>query len=67
MPPYRAVDANWLLIGHVRTLRTLQVVLVALAIVVFGRGMRGPAVAVTVADDTVVRWLAGLHAPGWGS
>jgi tRNA A-37 threonylcarbamoyl transferase component Bud32 len=40
------------------------VVLVALAIVVFGRGMRGPAVAVTVADDTVVRWLAGLHAPG---
>jgi tRNA A-37 threonylcarbamoyl transferase component Bud32 len=40
------------------------VVLVVLAIVVFGRGMRGPAVAVTVADDTVVRWLAGLHAPG---
>jgi membrane-associated phospholipid phosphatase len=40
------------------------VVLVALAIVVFGRGIRGPAVAVTVADDTVVRWLAGLHAPG---
>jgi tRNA A-37 threonylcarbamoyl transferase component Bud32 len=42
------------------------VVLVALAIVVFGRGMRGPAVAVTVADDAVVRWLAGLHAPGLG-
>jgi tRNA A-37 threonylcarbamoyl transferase component Bud32 len=42
------------------------VVLVALAIMVFGRGMRGPAVAVTVADDTVVRWLAGLHAPGLG-
>jgi hypothetical protein len=40
------------------------VVLVALAIMVFGSGMRGPAVAVTVADDTVVRWLAGLHAPG---
>ena len=40
------------------------VVLVALAIVVFGRGMRGPAVAITVADDTVVRWLAGLDAPG---
>jgi tRNA A-37 threonylcarbamoyl transferase component Bud32 len=38
--------------------------LIALAIVVFGRGMRGPAVAVTVADDAVVRWLAGLEAPG---
>ena len=38
--------------------------LIALAIVVFGRGMRGPAVAITVADDTVVRWLAGLDAPG---
>jgi hypothetical protein len=42
------------------------VVLIALAIVVFGRGMRGPAVAVTVADDAVVRWLAGLQAPGLG-
>jgi tRNA A-37 threonylcarbamoyl transferase component Bud32 len=42
------------------------VVLIALAIVVFGRGMRGPAVAVTVADDAVVRWLAGLDAPGLG-
>jgi tRNA A-37 threonylcarbamoyl transferase component Bud32 len=40
------------------------VVLIALAIVAFGRGMRGPAVAVTVADDAVVRWLAGLDAPG---
>jgi hypothetical protein len=40
------------------------VVLVALALAVFGRGMRGPAVAVTVADDAVVRWLGGLHAPG---
>jgi tRNA A-37 threonylcarbamoyl transferase component Bud32 len=38
--------------------------LIVLAIVVFGRGMRGPAVAVTVADDAVVRWLAGLHVPG---
>src|SRR4029450_952358 len=46
---------GWLLVA---------VVLVALAIVVFGRGMRGPAVAVTVADDAVVRWLAGLDAPG---
>ena len=42
------------------------VVLVALAMVVFGCGMRGPAVAVTVADDAVVSWLAGLHAPGLG-
>jgi tRNA A-37 threonylcarbamoyl transferase component Bud32/membrane-associated phospholipid phosphatase len=40
------------------------VVLVALAMVVFSRGLRGPAVAVTVADDAVVRWLAGLDAPG---
>jgi tRNA A-37 threonylcarbamoyl transferase component Bud32 len=48
---------GWLLVA---------VVLVALAIVVFGRGMRGPAVAVTVADDAVVRWLAGLDAPGLG-
>jgi tRNA A-37 threonylcarbamoyl transferase component Bud32/membrane-associated phospholipid phosphatase len=40
------------------------VVLVALVMVAFGRGMRGPAVAVTVADDAVVRWLAGLQAPG---
>jgi membrane-associated phospholipid phosphatase len=40
------------------------VVLVALSIAVFARGLRGPAVAVTVADDAVVRWLGGLHAPG---
>jgi tRNA A-37 threonylcarbamoyl transferase component Bud32 len=40
------------------------VVLVALTIVVFARGLRGPAVAVTVVDDAVVRWLAGLDAPG---
>src|SRR4029077_5985759 len=29
-------------------------------------GLRGPAVAVTVADDAVVRWLGELHAPGLG-
>ena len=40
------------------------VVLVALSIMVFGGGIRGPAVAVTVLDDAVVRWLAGLDAPG---
>src|SRR6266508_2293246 len=38
--------------------------LVALTIAVFARGMRGLAVDVTVADDAVVRWLRGLHAPG---
>jgi tRNA A-37 threonylcarbamoyl transferase component Bud32 len=40
------------------------VVLVGLTLAVFARGMRGPAVAVTVADDAVVRWLAGLYGPG---
>jgi tRNA A-37 threonylcarbamoyl transferase component Bud32/membrane-associated phospholipid phosphatase len=39
-------------------------VLVALSIVVFAGGLRGPAVAVTVVDDAVVGWLAGLDAPG---
>jgi tRNA A-37 threonylcarbamoyl transferase component Bud32/membrane-associated phospholipid phosphatase len=39
-------------------------VLVALTIVVFARGLRGLAVDVTVADDAAVRWLGGLHAPG---
>ena len=42
------------------------VVLVGLALAVFAPGLRGPAVAVTVADDAVVRWLGGLHAPGLG-
>jgi tRNA A-37 threonylcarbamoyl transferase component Bud32/membrane-associated phospholipid phosphatase len=40
------------------------VVLVGLTLAVFARGMRGPAVAVTVIDDAVVGWLAGLHGPG---
>jgi tRNA A-37 threonylcarbamoyl transferase component Bud32/membrane-associated phospholipid phosphatase len=40
------------------------VVLVALTIAVFARGLRGLAVDVTVADDAVVSWLTGLHAPG---
>jgi hypothetical protein len=40
------------------------VVLVALSIVVFGGGLRGPAVAITAADDAVVGWLRGLDAPG---
>src|SRR6266568_1907561 len=41
-----------------------SVVLVALSAVVFARGLRGLAVDVTVAGDAVVRWLAGLDAPG---
>jgi tRNA A-37 threonylcarbamoyl transferase component Bud32/membrane-associated phospholipid phosphatase len=40
------------------------VVLVALSIMVFGGGLQGPAIAVTVLDDAMVRWLAGLDAPG---
>jgi tRNA A-37 threonylcarbamoyl transferase component Bud32/membrane-associated phospholipid phosphatase len=40
------------------------VMLVVLSIVVFDSGLQGPAVAVTVLDDAVVRWLAGLDAPG---
>jgi tRNA A-37 threonylcarbamoyl transferase component Bud32 len=39
-------------------------VLVGLTLAVFGRGLRGPAVALTVADDAVVRWLADLAGPG---
>jgi tRNA A-37 threonylcarbamoyl transferase component Bud32 len=40
------------------------VLLIGLTLAVFGRGLRGPAVAVTVADDAVVRWLGKLRAPG---
>jgi tRNA A-37 threonylcarbamoyl transferase component Bud32/membrane-associated phospholipid phosphatase len=40
------------------------VVLVGLTLAVFARGLRGPAVAVTVIDDAVVGWLAGLYGPG---
>jgi membrane-associated phospholipid phosphatase/tRNA A-37 threonylcarbamoyl transferase component Bud32 len=39
-------------------------VLVALTVAVFARGLRGLAVDVTVVDDAVVRWLTGLSAPG---
>ncbi len=39
-------------------------VLVSLSVLVFARGLRGVAVSVTVADDAVVGWLAGLEAPG---
>jgi membrane-associated phospholipid phosphatase/tRNA A-37 threonylcarbamoyl transferase component Bud32 len=40
-----------------------SVVLVGLSMVVFAGGLRGPAVAVTVLDDAVVGWLAGLDVP----
>jgi membrane-associated phospholipid phosphatase len=40
------------------------VVLVALSLLVFADGLRGRAVAVTVVDDAVVGWLAGLDVPG---
>src|SRR6266545_2441208 len=40
------------------------VVLVGLELAVFGRGLRGAAVAVTVADDAVVRWLVAWQLGG---
>src|SRR5215204_7001855 len=40
------------------------VVLVGLTLAIFARGLRGSAVAVTVVDDAVVGWLAGLVGPG---
>ena len=42
-----------------------MVVLVALTIAVFAGGMRGIAVQVTVVDDAVVGWLAGVGLPGF--
>jgi hypothetical protein len=42
-----------------------MLVLVALAVAVFARGMRGVAVDVTVVDDAVVGWLAGVDLPGF--
>jgi membrane-associated phospholipid phosphatase len=39
-------------------------VLVGLTLVIFVRGLRGPAVTATVIDDAVVGWLAGLVGPG---
>jgi membrane-associated phospholipid phosphatase len=40
------------------------VMLVGLTLAIFARGLRGPAMAVTVVDDAVVGWLAGLVGPG---
>jgi tRNA A-37 threonylcarbamoyl transferase component Bud32 len=53
--PLRATGVGWLIAA---------VVLVALSVLVFAGELRGGAVAVTVVDDAVVRWLAGLRAPG---
>jgi hypothetical protein len=39
-------------------------VLVVAMVMIFARGLHGPAVAATVVDDAVVRRLTGLHAPG---
>jgi tRNA A-37 threonylcarbamoyl transferase component Bud32 len=43
---------------------TAAVVLVTLSLLVFAGDLRGPAVTVTVVDDAVVQWLAGLEVPG---
>jgi tRNA A-37 threonylcarbamoyl transferase component Bud32/membrane-associated phospholipid phosphatase len=40
------------------------VVLVALTIVVFAGGLKGPAVTATIIDDAVVSWLVSFNAPG---
>jgi tRNA A-37 threonylcarbamoyl transferase component Bud32 len=40
-------------------------VLVVATLVVFGRGLRGIAVDVAVADAAVVRWLGGIDLPGF--
>src|SRR5215216_5420321 len=55
--PYRlqASGIGWLVAA---------VVLVGLTLAIFARGMRGPAVTVTVIDDAIVGWLAGLAGPG---
>ena len=40
------------------------IVLIGLTLAVFARGLRGPAITVTVVDDAVVSWLAGLLGSG---
>lgn len=37
---------------------------VAATIVIFRGGVRGPAIGASVLDDTVVRWVSGVEAPG---
>jgi tRNA A-37 threonylcarbamoyl transferase component Bud32/membrane-associated phospholipid phosphatase len=43
---------------------TAAVLLVSLTVGFFVGGLRGPAIAITDADDAVVGWLAGVNAPG---
>jgi tRNA A-37 threonylcarbamoyl transferase component Bud32 len=43
---------------------TATVALIALSVLVFTGQVRSPAVVVTVVDDAVVQWLAGLDVPG---
>jgi len=51
--PLRTTGAGWL---------TAAVVLVVLSVLVFAGELGGTAVAVTVVDDAIVGWLAGLLA-----
>src|SRR6516162_10308613 len=51
----RSSGAGWLIAA---------IVLTAGSVVIFARGLRGPAVEVTVADDAVTRWLATAWVPG---
>ena len=53
--PLRTTGVGWL---------TAAVVLVVLSVLVFAGELGGAAVAVTVVDDAIVGWLAGLRAPG---
>ena len=43
----------------------VAIVFVAVTVVVFAGGLRGSAIAATAADDAVVRWLNGIHLPGF--
>src|SRR3954452_404444 len=40
------------------------IVIVITTVVVFHNGLRGVAVPITVFDDTIVRWVSGVDAPG---
>src|SRR6516165_4596033 len=51
----RSSGAGWLIAA---------IVLTAGSVVIFARGLRGPAVGITVADDAVTRWLATVRVPG---
>ena len=59
-PPPLPRSVSWTGLGWLG----VAVVVAALTALVFGGGFRQKAVAVTVADDAVVRWLAGLQDRG---